>query len=125
VGRAAVGGALVEVDRGREGGREGRREDGGGREGGHMSGTDADVFFKELVLFSSSRLMRVAKHTDPPSLPPALPLPQVGVVSGMMHTQTGGTSLLRLPKSHVHDTPQGTRIYRKVMEKGGREGGRE
>jgi hypothetical protein len=38
----------------------------------------------------------------------------VGVASGTMHMQTGGTSILGKPKTHVHDTARGTRVYRKV-----------
>ena len=38
---------------------------------------------------------------------------QLGALSGIMHTQTGGTSLLGLAKSHVHDTAEGSRIYRR------------
>ena len=43
----------------------------------------------------------------------------VGVASGTMHMQTGGTSILGKPKTHVHDTPRGTRVYRKVGMRGG------
>lgn len=34
----------------------------------------------------------------------------------MMHTQTGGTPLLHVPKSHIHDTNEGTFIYRKFAK---------
>ena len=87
--------------------REGRKE--GGREGGRG--------------ICQSRMVHIL--TDSP-LPPSLL--QVGVVSGMMHTQTGGTSILHKSKTHVHDSEEGTRVYRKVREGGreaGREGGRE
>lgn len=45
-----------------------------------------------------------------------LPCPQVGAFSGMMHTQMGGTPLLHTPKSHIHDTNEGTFIYRKFAK---------
>jgi hypothetical protein len=44
------------------------------------------------------------------------PLPQVGLFSGTMHTQTGGTPILGIPKTHIHDWPEGTRIWRKLAK---------
>jgi len=50
---------------------------------------------------------------EPPSLELWVRWTQLGCLSGLMHMQTGGTSLLGIPKSHIHDWPEGTAIYRR------------
>ena len=53
---------------------------------------------------------------EPPSLELWVRWVQVGAVSGIMRMQTGGTSLLGIPKTHIHDTKQGTAIYRRYAK---------
>ena len=50
---------------------------------------------------------------EPPSLELWVRWTQLGCLSGLMHMQTGGTSLLGNPKSRIHDWPEGTAIYRR------------
>jgi len=50
---------------------------------------------------------------EPPSLELWVRWVQLGSLSGMMHMQTEGTSLLGNPKTHIHDWPEGTAIYRR------------
>ena len=53
---------------------------------------------------------------DPPSLELWVRWVQVGAVSGIMRMQTGGTSLIGKPKTHVHDTRLGTSLYRRYAK---------
>ena len=50
---------------------------------------------------------------EPPSLELWVRWAQLGSLSGLMHMQTEGTSLLGNPKTHIHDWPEGTAIYRR------------
>ncbi|UPQ97710.1 glycoside hydrolase [Chloropicon primus] len=53
---------------------------------------------------------------EPPTLELWVRWVQVGSVSGIMRMQTGGTSLLGKEKTHVHDSPLGTFIYRRYAK---------
>ena len=52
----------------------------------------------------------------PPSLDLWVRWSQVGLLSGTMHTQTGGTSMVGHDKSHIHDWPEGTFAWRMLAK---------
>ena len=54
--------------------------------------------------------------TIPPSEELWMRWSQLGAFSGTMHTQTGGTSMFGIPKTHINDSKRGTFIWRKLAK---------